>query len=97
MADEKGFPDIDDYMAFFAPYFCRSNGRELAQSYVVGLMMEGEGKSVEPMSERVHASEMGTQRLLTEVKWDREGVIREYRRLMLTETSDPPGYSYGGR
>jgi len=53
--------------------------------------MEGERKSVEPMSERVHASERGMQRLLTEVKWDYQGAMEEYRRQMLAETSDPQG------
>lgn len=91
MSNENIFSGIDDYMVLFAPYFRRSNGRELAQSYVVGLMMDGERKSVEPMSERVHASERGMQRLLTEVKWDRDGAISEYRRQMLAETSDPQG------
>jgi SRSO17 transposase len=91
MVDESKFPGIDDYMAFFAPYFHRSNGHGLAQSYVIGLMMDGERKSVEPMSERVHASERGMQRLLTEVKWDSDGAIREYRRQLLAETSDPQG------
>jgi len=55
------------------------------------LMMEGERKSVEPMSERVHASERGMQRLLTEVKWDCEGAMGEYRRQMLADTRDPQG------
>lgn len=91
MANEITLRGIDDYMVPFAPFFRRSNGRELAQSYVVGLMMNGERKSVEPMSEMVHASERGMQRLLTEVKWDREGAISEYRRQMLAETSDPQG------
>ncbi len=72
MADEVTFPGIDDYLAPYAPSFRRLEGRELAHCYVVGLMMEGERKSVEPMSERVHASERGMQRLLTEVKWDCE-------------------------
>jgi SRSO17 transposase len=91
MANKNTFSGIDDYMTPFAPYFRRSNGRELAHCYVVGLMMDGERKSVEPMSERVHASERGMQRLLTEVKWDREGAIGEYRRQMLAETRDPQG------
>jgi SRSO17 transposase len=91
MSKEVIFPDIADYLAPYAPYFRRLEGRELAQCYVVGLMMEGERKSVEPMSERVHASERGMQRLLTEVKWDYEGAMDEYRRQMLTETSDPQG------
>lgn len=91
MSKEINFPDIADYLAPYALFFRRLEGRELAQRYVVGLMMEGERKSVEPMSERVHASERGMQRLLTEVKWDQEGAFGEYRRQMLAETSDPQG------
>ena len=78
-------------MAPFLKHFHRSEGRELAQCYVVGLMMDGERKSVEPMSERVNASERSMQRLLTEVKWDEQEVIREYRRVLLAETIDPQG------
>lgn len=85
------FFGIDDYMAKFVSYIKRSEARELAQCYVVGLMMDGERKSVEPISKRVHASERGMQRLLTEVKWDHEGTFGEYRRLMLEETADPQG------
>jgi len=85
------FWGIDDYMARYAPYIKRSEARELAQCYVVGLMMDGDRKSVEPMSEKVHASERGMQRLLTEVKWDRDGAFGEYRRQMLAETADPQG------
>lgn len=91
MTKEIIFPGIDDYLAPFFKYFHRSEGRDLAQSYVVGLMLDGERKSVEPMSEKVNASERSMQRLLTEVKWDEEEVIRQYRRTMLTETNDPQG------
>ena len=91
MTRETVYPGIDDYMARFLKYFHRSEGRDLAMSYVVGLMMEGERKSVEPMSERVNASERSMQRLLTEVKWDEQEVIRQYRRVMLAETADPQG------
>jgi SRSO17 transposase len=91
MTKEITFPGIGDYMAPYFPHFRRSEGRELARCYVVGLMMEGERKSVEPMSEKVNASERSMQRLLTEVKWDEGEVIQEYRRGMLAETSDPQG------
>jgi SRSO17 transposase len=91
MTHEITFPSIEEYMAPYTPFFRRLEGGELAKCYVTGLMMEGERKSVEPMSERVHASERGMQRLLTEVKWDHEGVSKEYRRQMLSETSDPQG------
>jgi len=91
MTKQTTFPGIEDYMAPFFKHFHRSEGRELARCYVVGLMMQGERKSVEPMSERVNASERSMQRLLTEVKWDEQGVIQEYRHGMVAETSDPQG------
>jgi len=91
METENIFFGIDDYMAIYSPYIKRAEARELAQCYVVGLMMDGERKSVEPMSEKVHASERGMQRLLTEVKWDHDGAFGEYRRQMLAETADPQG------
>jgi SRSO17 transposase len=91
MEKETVFFGIDDYMALYSPYIKRAEARELAQCYVVGLMMDGDRKSVEPMSEKVHASERGLQRLLTEVKWDRDGAFGEYRRRMLVETADPQG------
>ena len=85
------FFGIDDYMARFSHYIKRHEARVLAQGYVVGLMMDGDRKSVEPLSEKVHASERGMQRLLTEVKWNHEGAFCEYRRQMLAETDDPQG------
>jgi SRSO17 transposase len=91
METENAFFGIDDYMAIYSPYIKRAEARELAQCYVVGLMMDGDRKSVEPMSEKVHASERGMQRLLTEVKWDHDGAFGEYRRRMLAETADPQG------
>jgi len=91
METAKVFFGIDDYMARFTPYIKRYEARVLAQGYVVGLMMDGDRKSVEPLSEKVHASERGMQRLLTEAKLDLEGAFYEYRRQMLTETDDPQG------
>jgi SRSO17 transposase len=91
METKNIFFGIDDYMAMYAPYIKREEARELARCYVVGLMMDGDRKSVEPMSEKVHASERGMQRLLTGVKWDRDGAFGEYRRRMLAETADPQG------
>ena len=91
MERQNLFQGIEEYVAGFAHYFRRVEGVELAQRYVVGLTLDGERKSVEPMSEKVHASERGMQRLLTEVKWDHDGVTREYRRRLLDVTSDPQG------
>jgi len=91
MGERRPYPGIDEYMAPFYRFFSRSEGRELAQRYIIGLMMEGERKSVEPMSMKVEGSERSMQRLLTDVKWDHEGVWAEYRKIMLENTSDPHG------
>jgi hypothetical protein len=82
-------PGIDDYMKPFFSYFNRSESRELAENYVTGLLLDGERKSVEPMSEKLHASERSMQRLLSDVKWDDKGVAVQYRRMMLSATADP--------
>ena len=91
MGNDQYVVGIEEYMSAFASHFKRSEGFGLASSYVVGLTIEGERKSVEPMSEKVNASERGMQRLLSEVKWDNEGVYREYRKLLLDQTADPLG------
>lgn len=91
MAEKLPYPGIDEYMAPYDRFFYRSEGRELAQRYIVGLMMEGERKSVEPMSLKVDGSERSMQRLLTDVKWDHDGVWVEYKRIMLEKTADPQG------
>lgn len=91
MTRQTAFPGLEVYMAPFLRHFHPFEGRERARCYVVGLMMQGERKSVDPMSERVNASERSMQRLLTEVKWDEQGVIQEYRRGMVAETNDPEG------
>lgn len=84
-------PGIDEYMRPFLGYFHRTESRELAECYVTGLLMDGERKSVEPMSEKVNASERSMQRLLSEVRWDDQGVAAEYRRTMQAATADPQG------
>jgi SRSO17 transposase len=85
------FSSIEEYMRMYFPFFRRLEGRELAKCYITGLIMDGERKSVEPMSERVNASERGMQRLLTEVKWDHSRVFEEYRHRMLLETGESQG------
>lgn len=89
MSKETSHPGIDAYMKPFLGFFHRAESRELAECYVTGLLMDGERKSVEPMSEKVNASERSMQRLLSEIKWNDHGVAAEYRRSMLSATADP--------
>jgi SRSO17 transposase len=91
MTTEIVFPGIEEYMAPYYGYFHRSESRELAECYLAGLLMDGERKSVEPMSEKVNASERSMQRLLSTAKWDDQLVAEQYRRSMLASTSDPHG------
>lgn len=91
MKTEIIFPGIEEYLAPYHSYFHRSESRELAECYLTGLLMDGERKSVEPMSEKVNASERSMQRLLTTVKWDDELVAAKYRRTMLAATYDSQG------
>lgn len=84
-------PGIDEYMKPFLGYIHRSEGRELAESYVAGLLIDGERKSVKPMSEKENASKRSMQRLLSEVRWDNQGVAAEYRRTIQAATADPFG------
>jgi SRSO17 transposase len=91
MSKTISIPGIEEYMRPYIPYFYRSEGHALSMNYIVGQLLDGERKSVEPMAERVHASERGMQRLLADVVWDHDGVIGEYRRRMLQLTSDPQG------
>ena len=91
MTKQIVFQDIQDYLAPYARFFYRSEGHQLTQCYVVGLMLDGERKSVEPLAEKVNASERGMQRLLSDIRWDDAGTIQEYRRQLLSETSDAQG------
>jgi len=84
-------PDIGEYMVPFVRFIRRPEGRELAKSYICGLVIEGERKSVEPMSARVNASERGMQKLLTQVKFDEAGILSCFQDMMLERTADPMG------
>lgn len=53
--------------------------------------MDGERKSVEPMSAKANAPERSMQRLLSTAKWDEYQVAAAYRRRMLAFTSDSQG------
>ena len=91
MTTEIVFPGIEEYMTPYYGYFHRSESRELAECYLTGLLMDGERKSVEPMSEKVNASERSMQRLLSSAKWDDQLVAAQFRRTMLGVTADPLG------
>jgi SRSO17 transposase len=83
MTTEIVFPGIEDYMAPYYGYFHRSESRELAECYLVGLLMDAERKSVEPMSEKVNASERSMQRLLSTAKPSLPDVRHQIAKLLV--------------
>ncbi|MFZ4526235.1 MAG: IS701 family transposase [Chlorobium sp.] len=91
MAKEILFPGLTEYLAPYHPYFYCIKSRETAKCYLAGLMMDGERKSVEPMSVKVNTPERVMQYFLSSALWDEQKVGAEYRHRMLMETSDPQG------
>ncbi len=61
MTKDTVHPGVVEFMAPFLKYFHRHEGRELPQIYMVGVRMDGERQSVEPMPARINASERGMQ------------------------------------
>ncbi len=87
------FFGIDDYVAPYYPYI-KTEKPWSCRIVICRVMMDGDRKSVEPMPEKVHTSERGMQRLLTEVKWDCEVAFGEHRNRMLAKTVDPRAVMY---
>ena len=78
MEQPVSLEEIKDYMSLYDGFFSRSEARDLAARYVWGLVLEGHRKSVGSMADLVGSSERSLQRLLTQVKWDCEGVYDMY-------------------
>ena len=89
--------DVEAYLAPYGRFFSRREARGLAAGYVLGLLLEGGRKSVEPMARLVETSGRSLQRLLTQVRWDHEGVLRAFRRRMVERYAGDGGILVIGR
>src|SRR5829696_5139984 len=100
-------PDLDpsvldrlrEYAARFAPDFPQSKPARWAGVYIQGLLLDGERKSIEPLSHRVTLPpgltttdpEQALQQFVNQSTWDDQKVLTRYRGLMTEPFASPDG------
>jgi SRSO17 transposase len=100
-------PDVDpavvdrlrDYAALFADDFPQSKPALWAGVYLQGLLLDGERKSIEPLSHRVTLPEgltskdpeQALQQFVNQSPWDQKAVLRRYRNHLAQTFADPNG------
>jgi SRSO17 transposase len=100
-------PDLDpaalvrlrDYAALFADDFPQAKPARWASVYLQGLLIDGERKSVEPLSRRVALPEglavkdkdQALQQFVNQSPWDEAKVVRRYRSLLAGAFASPEG------
>jgi SRSO17 transposase len=88
---------LEAYAAQFARQFGRIERTQWAGVYLQGLLLDGERKSIEPLSRRVivpgwHGdTEQALQLFVNQSPWDQMAVLRAYRALMADRFADPDG------
>jgi SRSO17 transposase len=71
--------------------------RYWAEVYLQGLLLDGERKSIEPLSRRVSVpgwhgdTEQALQQFVNQSVWDHQAVLRTYRRRLAQTFADPDG------
>ena len=88
-----------EYAAHFAPDFPQSKPARWAGVYLQGLLLDGERKSIEPLSRRVALPpelavkdpEQALQQFANQSPWDEQRVLKRYRAVMARSFADPKG------
>src|ERR1051326_6719595 len=98
--DPGALDRLRDYAALFAEDFPQARPALWAGVYLQGLLLDGERKSVEPISRRATppAALAGTkdtaqarQQFLNQSPWAHKGVLRRYRALLAQTFASPDG------
>src|SRR3954451_3273070 len=100
-------PDLDpavldrlrDYAQLFADDFSHARPAQWASVYLQGLLLDGERKSVEPLSRRVRLPnglavrdpEQALQQFLNQSPWDEAKVLKRYRAVLAQTFASPHG------
>jgi SRSO17 transposase len=100
-------PDLDpavldrlrDYAAQFADDFPQAKPAQWAGVYLEGLLLDGDRKSVEPLSRRVtlrsgltsQDPEQALQQFVNQSPWDERAVLRRYRATLARSFASPKG------
>jgi len=90
---------LRDYAALFAEDFPQAKPARWAGVYLQGLLLDGERKSVEPLSRRVTLPtgltskdpEQALQQFVNQSPWDEHAVLRRYRARMAQTFASPEG------
>ena len=90
---------LREYAARFAPDFPQSKPARWAGVYLQGLLLDGERKSIEPLSRRVtlppdlHSTdpEQALQQFVSQSTWNEQKVLTRYRALMAEHFASPEG------
>ena len=88
---------LEEYVGEFVADFGLITRRYWAGVYLQGLLLDGERKSIEPLSRRVSVpgwhgdTEQALQQFVNQSVWDHQAVLRTYRRLLAQTFADPDG------
>src|SRR5438128_2877854 len=90
---------LQDYAATFADDFPQSKPARWAGVYLQGLLLDGERKSIEPLSHRITLPEgltstdpeQALQQFLSQSPWDELAVLRRYRGHLAHTFASPDG------
>jgi len=90
---------LRDYAGLFAADFPQSQPARWAGVYLQGLLLNGERKSIEPLSRRVclpagltsRDPEQALQQFVSQSPWDDQTVLRRYRARLAETFADPAG------
>jgi len=90
---------LADYAASFADDFPQARPALWASVYLQGLLLDGERKSIEPLSRRVRLPdglavkdpEQALQQFVNQSPWDERPVLKRYRSLLAATFASPHG------
>src|SRR5829696_4054351 len=90
---------LAEYAASFADDFPHARPAQWAGVYLQGLLLDGERKSVEPLSRRVTLPDglavqdvdQALQQFVSQSRWDERAVLRRYRSLLARTFASPKG------
>jgi SRSO17 transposase len=90
---------LHEYAALFAPDFPQSKPARWASVYLEGLLLDGERKSIEPLSRRVRLPkgltskdpEQALQQFVSQSPWDEQAVLARYRAHLAASYASPDG------
>ena len=97
--DAAALDRLRDYAALFADDFPQAKPARWAAVYLQGLLLDGERKSIEPLSRRVTLPEgltskdpeQALQQFVSQSPWDEHRILRRYRAHLARTFASPQG------